>query len=243
MSKKISQKQIDANRRNAQKSTGPKTEEGKTKSAMNSVKYGIYSDKFLIKGEKKEDLDEYSNDLINWLNPNNPVLFDIVLQIIFSGWAARRYMIVESKIINTKPVEEKKEFKENNKSQPMVISWLDSPELEAKYEFYDERKKNEPENPQEKQKYLNNYNNEKSVAELGVKNEKSSNVKLEEKLESIASNLVDEEKYTEGLPNYLWSIDSLYKVNVMAKRHLTNYHKSLHSYFEAKKKFNNSIDM
>jgi hypothetical protein len=125
----------------------------------------------------------------------------------------------------------------------MVISWLDSPELEAKYEAYDERKKNEPENLQEKQKYLNDYNHEKSVAEIQEKNEKNSNIKLEEKLESINSNVVEEEKYTEGLPNYLWSIDSLYKVNVMAKRHLSNYHKSLHSYFEAKKKFNNSIDM
>jgi hypothetical protein len=169
MSKKISQKQIDANQRNAQKSTGPKTKEGKAKSAMNSIKYGIYSDQFLIKGEKKEDLDEYSNDLINWLNPSNPVLFDIVSQIIFSGWAARRYMIVESKIINTTPVEEKKESKENNKSQPMVISWLDSPELEAKYEAYDECKKNEPKNLQEKQKYLNDYNHEKSVAEIREK--------------------------------------------------------------------------
>ena len=104
-------------------------------------------------------------------------------------------------------------------------------------------KKNEPENLQEKQKYLNDYNHEKSVAEIREKNEKNSNIKLKEKLESINSNVVEEEKYTEGLPNYLWSIDSLYKVNVMAKRHLTNYHKSLHSYFEAKKKFNNSIDM
>ena len=115
MSKKVSQKQIDANRRNAKKSTGPKTKEGKAKSAMNSMKYGIYSDKFLIKGEKKEDFDEYSNSYINWLNPNNPVLFDIVSQIIASGWFAKRYMIVESTIINTKPVEEKKESKENNK--------------------------------------------------------------------------------------------------------------------------------
>jgi hypothetical protein len=65
MSKKVSQKKIDANRRNAQKSTGPKTKEGKAKSSMNSIKYGIYSDKFLIKGEKKEDFDEYSNGFIN----------------------------------------------------------------------------------------------------------------------------------------------------------------------------------
>ena len=243
MSKKVSQKKIDANRRNAKKSTGPKTKEGKAKSAMNSMKYGIYSDKFLIKGEKKEDFDEYSNSYINWLNPNNPVLFDIVSQIIASGWFAKRYMIVESTIINTKPVEEKKESKENNKSQPIVISWLDSPELEEKYEAFDEYKKNAPENLQEKQKYLNDYNHEKGVAELRAKKEKNSNIKLEEKLESINSNAVEEEKYTEGLPNYLWSIDSLYKVNVMAKRHLTNYHKSLHSYFEAKKKFNNLIDM
>ena len=243
MSKKVSQKKIDANRRNAKKSTGPKTKEGKAKSAMNSMKYGIYSDKFLIKGEKKEDFEEYSNSYINWLNPNNPVLFDIVSQIIASGWFAKRYMIVESTIINTKPVEEKKESKENNKSQPIVISWLDSPELEEKYEAFDEYKKNAPENLQEKQKYLNDYNHEKGVAELRAKKEKNSNIKLEEKLESINSNVVEEEKYTEGLPNYLWSIDSLYKVNVMAKKHLTNYHKSLHSYFEAKKRFNNSIDM
>jgi hypothetical protein len=243
MSKKVSQKQIDANRRNAQKSTGPKTKEGKAKSAMNSIKYGIYSDQFLIKGEKKEDLDEYSSDLINWLNPSNPVLFDIVSQIIFSGWAARRYMIVETKIVNTKTVEEKKETKENTKSQPMVISWLDSPELEEKYEAFDEYKKNAPENLQEKQKYLNDYNHEKGVAELRAKKEKNNNIKLEEKLESINSHVVEEEKYTEGLPNYLWNIDSLYKINVIGKRHLTNYHKSLHSYFEAKKKFNNSIDM
>jgi hypothetical protein len=243
MSKKVSQKQIDANRRNAQKSTGPKTKEGKDKSAMNSIKYGIYSDKFLIKGEKKEDFDEYSNSFINWLNPNNPVLFDMVSQIIASGWFAKRYMIVESTIINTKPVEEKKESKEDNKSQPMIISWLDSPELEEKYEAFDEYKKNAPENLQEKQKYLNDYNHEKGVAELRAKKEKNSNIKLEEKLESIDSNVVEEEKYTEGLPNFLWNRDSLYKINIMGKRHLSNYHKALHSYFEAKKKFNNIIDM
>jgi hypothetical protein len=190
MSKKVSQKQIDANRRNAQKSTGPKTKEGKAKSSMNSIKYGIYSDKFLIKDEKKEDFDEYSNGFINWLNPTNPVLLDMASQIIASGWFAKRYMIVESTILNTKIVEEKKETIENKKTQPIVISWLDSPELEEKYEAFDEYKKNAPENLQEKQKYLNDYNHEKGIAELRAKKEKNSNFKLEEKVESIASNVV-----------------------------------------------------
>jgi hypothetical protein len=59
MSKKVSQKQIDANRRNAQKSTGPKTKEGKAKSAMNSIKYGIYSEKYLIKYESPLEYQNY----------------------------------------------------------------------------------------------------------------------------------------------------------------------------------------
>ena len=65
MSKKISQKQIDANRRNAKKSTGPKTKEGKAKSAMNSIKYGIYSDKYLIKDESPVEFQNYRKKCSN----------------------------------------------------------------------------------------------------------------------------------------------------------------------------------
>ncbi len=56
-------------------------------------------------------------------------------------------------------------------------------------------------------------------------------------------NKTSEEEFIEGLPNDLWGINSLYKINVIGKRHLANYHKAFHSYFEAKKKFNNLIDM
>lgn len=42
-----STKKLEANRRNAQHSTGPKTAEGKAKSAQNAIKYGIFAKRFL----------------------------------------------------------------------------------------------------------------------------------------------------------------------------------------------------
>ena len=43
MSRKVSQKRLDANRRNAQKSTGPRTPEGKAKASANAATHGLSS--------------------------------------------------------------------------------------------------------------------------------------------------------------------------------------------------------
>ena len=43
MSRKISQKRLDANRRNAQTSTGPRTPEGKAKASANATTHGLSS--------------------------------------------------------------------------------------------------------------------------------------------------------------------------------------------------------
>jgi hypothetical protein len=56
-------KQIEANRLNAQKSTGPTTESGKATSSQNSLKSGIYTKTILIHGE---DWDQFEALLIEY---------------------------------------------------------------------------------------------------------------------------------------------------------------------------------
>ena len=55
----ISPKQRAANQRNAQKSTGPRTEDGKTRSSLNALRHGIYGRPSAIRrGELAEDEQE-----------------------------------------------------------------------------------------------------------------------------------------------------------------------------------------
>ena len=53
-----SKKQIEANRRNAKKSTGPKTEEGKAKSSLNSLKHGLTSQRVWLDEEEEQEFRE-----------------------------------------------------------------------------------------------------------------------------------------------------------------------------------------
>jgi hypothetical protein len=242
MSKKISQKQIEANKRNAQKSTGPRTKEGKTKSAMNSIKYGIYSKKYLIKDESPEEFDNYRKSVLKCLKPNNFVLFDIANQIISNGWEYQRHSLLQSKILNTRSLRNEAELKENIKQKNITISWLDSPELEEKYEAIREYNKNAPDDLEEKQKYLADYKLDKALSALRAKKVDQQEIKKEDP-EVIINHENNNKEYAEGLPDDLWNINSLYKVNVIAKRHYANYHRGIHSYFEIKNKFNNLIDI
>jgi hypothetical protein len=51
------QKQIAANRQNAQKSTGPKTPEGRAAVRLNGVTHGLTAQTLILKGETESDFD------------------------------------------------------------------------------------------------------------------------------------------------------------------------------------------
>ncbi len=94
-----SQKQLEANQRNAQKSTGPKTEEGKEIAKLNAVKHGILSDAVLItKGdgqERKEAYLTFYNGLQDYFQPQGTMEDALVEQIVVTLWRKRRVLRFE----------------------------------------------------------------------------------------------------------------------------------------------------
>lgn len=68
----ISEKQLEANRRNALKSTGPRTRRGKDRSRENAVKHGLSSDTLVFKAIRHEDPERFlgmRNDTIESWRP------------------------------------------------------------------------------------------------------------------------------------------------------------------------------
>ncbi len=68
-----SQQQIDANRRNAQKSTGPKTPQGKAAVCQNAFSHGLTADLVCINGEDMDEFDATRQSFEDELKPVGPV--------------------------------------------------------------------------------------------------------------------------------------------------------------------------
>jgi hypothetical protein len=100
MRKTMSLKQLAANRRNAQKSTGPKTPNGQAVSKMNALKHGILSKEAVVHGRciKESDREFAALHQRFWqeLNPVGPVEEMLVDQIVTTHWRLRRAMKAES---------------------------------------------------------------------------------------------------------------------------------------------------
>ncbi len=100
MKKPTSPKQIAANRRNAVKSTGPRTPQGRSVSKMNALKHGILSREVLVRGrlrhESAEELEALHQRFLEDLQPEGPLEEMLVDQIITAHWRLRRALAAES---------------------------------------------------------------------------------------------------------------------------------------------------
>src|SRR5215203_2951282 len=93
-----SDKKAEANRRNALKSTGPKTPEGKAAVRLNALKHGLLSQEILLPGEDEEALRELGEALRAELQPLGELESLFVDRIIASYWRLRRLGRVEAGI-------------------------------------------------------------------------------------------------------------------------------------------------
>jgi hypothetical protein len=93
-----SDKKTQANRRNASKSTGPKTPEGKAAVRLNALRHGLLSQEIVLPGEDEEALRELDEYLRAELQPVGELENLLVDRIIGSYWRLRRLGRVETGI-------------------------------------------------------------------------------------------------------------------------------------------------
>ena len=82
--------QIAANRRNAQKSTGPRTDAGKTIVAQNGIRHGFTARQDVIGSEDQVQFDRHRERMLRALAPVGPVEVELAERIISLSWRLRR---------------------------------------------------------------------------------------------------------------------------------------------------------
>lgn len=83
------------NQRNALKSTGPKTPDGKVIASQNAIKHGLLSQELILKDESYQEFDDFRQDLYQALSPIGALEEVLVEKIVSSGWRFRRLVRVE----------------------------------------------------------------------------------------------------------------------------------------------------
>jgi hypothetical protein len=104
--------QITANRRNAKKSTGPCTPEGKAAASQNSIKHGLFARQILIDSENEADFDLYHDQLLSELAPESPMESMLAERIVVLSWRLKRIGFIQAQTIDV--------MNADNKTSPLA---------------------------------------------------------------------------------------------------------------------------
>lgn len=89
-------KQIEANRRNARKSAGPITQEGKDRSRCNAVRHGLTAETVINALEDAEDYKAFEATVIADYDAQSAVERELVLRLASLLWRLRRATAIET---------------------------------------------------------------------------------------------------------------------------------------------------
>jgi hypothetical protein len=94
-------KQIEANRRNALKSTGPTTREGKERSRCNALRHGLTAETVISGLEDAEDYQDFEVAVTRDYEAETAVERELVLRLASVLWRLRRATGIETALFET----------------------------------------------------------------------------------------------------------------------------------------------
>src|SRR5579871_1814183 len=117
-------RQIEANRRNAQLSTGPMSEEGKRISRRNAVRHGLTAETVIDGLEDAEDYAAFEIAVTAGYDPQSAVERELVLRLASLLWRLRRANIIESGLFAMKGRNpfRYEEGRQAHRSHPSVVA-------------------------------------------------------------------------------------------------------------------------
>jgi hypothetical protein len=91
-------RQLEANRLNALRSTGPKTYEGKARSRLNAVRHGLTAETVVPNFENSEDYKAFEATIIADYCAETAVARELVLRLASLLWRLRRATAIETQL-------------------------------------------------------------------------------------------------------------------------------------------------
>jgi len=96
-----SEKRIAASRANGALSRGPKTPEGKARSARNATRHGLLARVIVLEQEPKDGFLEVAQSYSSVFAPRNEVEADMVDEMVATSWRLRRTWAIENRYFDT----------------------------------------------------------------------------------------------------------------------------------------------
>jgi hypothetical protein len=118
-------RQIEANRRNAIRSTGPTTEEGKRRSRQNAVRHGLCAETVIENIEDVEDYRAFEAAVIADYDARTTVERELVLRLASLLWRLRRATAIETDMLRIQ-AEILQDRRDQTRSQAMPFRVIES---------------------------------------------------------------------------------------------------------------------
>jgi len=120
-----SRAKVEANRKNAQKSTGPRTPSGKAVASMNALKHGLCAHTPVVPGEDPAEFAQFAAGWVDHLQPSDPHQTSLAEQLILAAWQLKRVPLLRAGLIAEQM------YWETKRSEP-IHPWSMSSEAHAR---------------------------------------------------------------------------------------------------------------